>query len=103
MPNIPPCRCFPDVLHQPVDGVEGVAALVDVFGGLLDRNVRRHLDELASRLEPSADILVDEDIPAFTKCSLVRATPELVGSIGPLEYGVRLMRIGYFFDMSFGE
>jgi hypothetical protein len=50
-----------DALQQPVDGVVGVRALVDVLRSLLDRHVRPHLLELALRHVAPARVLEDED------------------------------------------
>jgi len=51
------------VLQQPFDRVVGVRRLVDVLRPRLRRHVRPDILELALRHQPSANVLVDEDVP----------------------------------------
>ena len=56
------------VLDQPVDGVVGVGALVDVGrAALLGDDVRPHVDELALRHPAAAHVLVGEDVAVLAE------------------------------------
>src|SRR5262245_55696983 len=53
-----------NVVHQPLDGVVGVGALVDVLGALFVL-VRRHFDERSVALVAAAHVLIDKDEPVL--------------------------------------
>src|SRR5215469_11965389 len=50
-----------DVLDQPIDGVISVCALIDGFGVAVVAHRSLH-DKLTFRLEPSANVLEDENV-----------------------------------------
>ena len=91
------------VLQQPLDGVVGVAALVDLLA-LLRWVVRPHIDELALGHPPPAHVLVDEDVPALAHSARRAAASR---GTGPRRraatlYGVRISMIGYVCESSLG-
>src|SRR5215813_2277865 len=55
-----------NVFHQPLDGVVGVGALVDVPGAFFVL-VRRHFDERSLALVAAAHVLIDKDEPVLHK------------------------------------
>src|SRR3954471_20655614 len=69
-----------DVLHEPVDRVVGVRALVGLARALLDRTM---MNELALGTETPAHVLIDDDVSLFREPD-VRSDHRrvLVGSIG---------------------
>jgi hypothetical protein len=52
--------------------------------------------ELAAGLEPPPHVLIDEDAPPSQNAHWAESCRNLSAPYGPLEYGVRLMRTGYF-------
>ena len=85
---------FGDVRQQPLDGVVGVGALVDVLRAL-GRIERPHLLELAFRQVAAARVLVDEDEAVLLE---VLGRPERgrywSTPYGATLYGVRASRNG---------
>ena len=65
MPTLPLwlSTCF----DEPLDGVPGVAALVDVGRAFLGGLVRAHIDEIPLRHPPPAHVLVDEDVTRLAR------------------------------------
>ena len=51
-----------NVFQEPLNGVIGIAALVNVGLAAFRRAVRRHFHKLAFRHEPPANVLIDEDV-----------------------------------------
>ena len=88
-PICPPCRYgWARSCIEPLDGVLGVAAFVDVCGLGLVGQVRPHVDEFALRQVPPAYVLVGENVALLDKqrrgaqlaAVLVRAVrPDAVG------------------------
>ena len=61
-PHADPAVVVGNVFDQPLDGVPGVRAFVEIFRAGLRRLVRAHVVELAFGHPAAADVLVDKDV-----------------------------------------
>jgi len=55
-------RCGRGCFHEPIDGVVGIGALIDVIRPRMGRELRAHFEECAFALETAAHILDNEDV-----------------------------------------
>src|SRR5579862_507784 len=68
-----------DILNQPIDGVVGIGALIDLIRTVQDRPV---MNEFALRLEFAPGVLVDDDVPLL--CEVVVRTDHRTVIVGPV-------------------
>src|SRR5262249_43632156 len=64
-PNSDPAIVVGEILNEPVDGVVGIRAFIDVLGPVLLRQMWAYVHELAFGIVASTDILKDEDVAFF--------------------------------------
>ena len=83
MPQIPTRPLwFGHVLQQPLDGIVGIGAFVDVGGALRRVDMRTHLDEIAFGEVTAAHVLEHEDVPRPVEgLGRPQARPELIDAV----------------------